>query len=168
LLSCRPPGLAILALLGCWRHSGRGAQSAHFCRGGQGVHLSPLPGLPQALSARFAAGWDHKPLRARISAKWVGYVLSTKSSALRPDVTSTLTQWSTKTSCSWPHQKGVACLSCFRRAMRTGRKWSVCGRPPTWLFTAGIAALRIRLFERLVGSWLLTAVTQPPRCRFWS
>jgi hypothetical protein len=43
----RPPGLAIPALLGCWRHSGRG---------GQGAHLSLPPDLPQALSTRFAAG----------------------------------------------------------------------------------------------------------------
>jgi hypothetical protein len=47
LLTYRPLGLAIPALLGGRRHSGRG---------GQGAHLSLPPNLPQALSTRFAAG----------------------------------------------------------------------------------------------------------------
>jgi hypothetical protein len=65
LLTCRPRGLAIPALLGRWRHSGRGGQGAYFCRGGQGAHLSPPPDLPQALSARFCSGLGSKSAHFR-------------------------------------------------------------------------------------------------------
>jgi hypothetical protein len=51
-----------------------------------------------------------------------------KERALRPAVTSIVTQQSTKISCTWPHQRGVACLSRFRRAMRA---WTIGGASTT-------------------------------------